>query len=202
MYRIAKRVVRSNQELKYIDYTSTNTYDYNGAIIDVTSYVAQGDTINTRDGSKIKLRGMKVTAEFIGNQNSGFLDQNIRFLVVRGHAENNTAMTVGTVLQATGSAQILISPYYFQTSKRYKIIDDKRFYMASGYSALATPAPAPYRPRQYYSRFYKFSHDVTYLTTGTNIMDGGVYIIACSDEANSIYNPGMYFTVRLYFTDS
>lgn len=202
MYRIAKKVVRMNTELKYVDYGLSGSQDYNGTILNVTALINQGDAENQRDGSKLRVKGMKVTVQFVGQQNSGVTQQVIRYVVVRGFAENNTAMTVGTVLTQVGTSSAPISAYSFSQSKKYKVIDNKRFTMSAGYSAIATPTVPGFSTRKFYSKYYKFDHDVEYLSNTTNVMDGGIYIIGISDEATSANNPIMFYNVRLYFTDS
>lgn len=202
VYKIAKSVLRRNTELKYVDYALSGSQDYNGTILNVTGLINQGDAENQRDGSKIRVKGMKVTVQFAGNQNSGLIQQVCRYLVVRGFTENNAAMTVGTVLASPGTVSAPICPYSFSQSKKYKVIENKLFTMSSGYSAIATPTVPGFSTRKFYSRYYKFDHDCEYLGATTNVMDGGVYIIGVGEEVAAATNPTMFYNIRLYFTDS
>lgn len=203
MYRIARRVVRANAETKYSDFTDSSTVGNLGYLHELTSNIGQGDTQITRDGSRLKIVALKFKYEVIGAGLASDFRQNIRVLVVRGHAESTTPLTVNDVIEYDGTGNAVLSPYTFNNNKKYTILYDRTHTLCAGWQVIGSDTLVPgYKPTQMVKKTLKLNIKVEYNGATTQIMNGGLYVIAIGEELSGANNPQLRYLARTYFTDS
>lgn len=202
MYRIAKKVVRQNAETKFNDQSDSSTVSYLGYLYQLTVNMTQGDSQSTRDGSRLKIVALKLKYEVLGGALASDFRQNIRILVVRGHAESTTPLTVNDVIEYDGTGNAVLSPYTFNNNKKYSIIYDKTHTVAAGWSVIGDASTVPgYRPSYMVKKTFKLNIRTEYNGATTQIMDGGLYVIAISEDLAGSNNPVFRYLARTYFTD-
>lgn len=204
MYRIAKKAIRSEQELKYVD---TNTPQFlipanaDGAykvMLTTAILPAIGSTNNnnTRVGREVWLRGIKISMELNGNDTSTRDIQMVRIIIAQ-FPDYITTPNWSTILQDATTTNLINSPYNWEARKVYKRLWEKKVAL----SAHANESPVTsyrtitaYIPCRFKVEFNDFN--ATYNSVG---------LFVASDEADIAAEtaaPSFKFYARLYFTDS
>lgn len=208
MYRIAKQVVSKQQEMKYYDINQAGAISIldTGSVINLSSFIALGDTQSARDGSVLMNKGILFSYMVTGNLNTLVASQRARIIIFRCYSENLATIAPVDIIQYVGSTISTISPKQYNTRSKYKILYDKTHNLASGWVGIpgataGAPATTPgFHDVAVRRRYIKFNHKTTYDANATNIRDGGIYLLYISDVATS--HPSFVYSVRYFFTDS
>ena len=118
----------------------------------------------------------------------------MRVLFVRGYNENGTPLTLGTVLQYTGSAYAITSPYNYDNSSKYKVLYDKVWTLSSGAGVTGSTPARCLRISK------KLGHEIQWSANTTTVLDGGLCVFFISDV--SLNPPSVQYQTRVYFTDA
>ena len=201
MYRIAKKVVRQNAETKFNDQSDSSTVSYLGYLYQLTVNMTQGDSQSTRDGSRLKIVALKLKYEVLGGALASDFRQNIRILVVRGHAESTTPLTVNDVIEYDGTGNSTLTLHIQQQQKilnhiRQNTHSSSR--MVSNRGCINSPWLSTFL---YSKKTFKLNIRTEYNGATTQIMDGGLYVMAISEDLAGSNNPVFRYLARTYFTD-
>ena len=209
IYRIAKRAARNTGELKFYDYGNQGaiwTPSWTGDIDNIADNIAVGNQQTNRIGSTVRFKGIRFSFIITGNDAHPYPDSHVRIVVCRGHAENAVAFTWTDVNQELGNNLAIVSPKRFNRFKKFTIYYDKTFHVGSGWLTIPGAGNPPGLPgipfkkivKTYIPLNYNIRYDVAATAT---IMDGGLYVMAISDNAD-ISRASVEFHTRLYFHDS
>lgn len=198
MVRIAKSVVNKSAELKYFDRELQVNADWSGSIDAApTTLITQGDTQNQRQGSKIMIKGVRLSYKFQGNIFATTAVQNFKIMIIGGRGENETTFLPSNIIQTTGSVYAVKSPKTFNKSRRYKVYYSKIVSVAGGWTG--TPG---FPDQRTITTYVKVNYPVTFTTGGgTTINNGGIYILVIGEETSGGTNGTCQYTCRVYFTD-
>lgn len=209
MYSIAKRVVSRQQETKYYDIQQAGALGISnvGTGVNLSSFIAQGDTQITRDGTVLVNKGILFSFLISGHAQALIPSQRMRIMVVRAYAENLATVGTTDILQYTATSLTTVSPKQYNTRSKYKIMYDKTFSLASGWIGIpvanaVSPLIPGYPDVKVKRMFLKFNHKTTYDANGTQVRDGAIYLFFFSDYAAAATNPEIIYSARYFFTDS
>jgi hypothetical protein len=105
-------------EIKYHDSAASMTEDYDGTLAGLNE-VAQGDGNDERVGNQIILE--RLNLRYYGNANTG----NALTRVIVIWDKMNKITTTGELLEDSGAAGVVISPFTYDNLKQYEILFDK-----------------------------------------------------------------------------
>ena len=114
-----------NIETKFLDTVSAVAYGSQAGVVTPVTQVAQGLTSTTRVGDSIKLQTIEIrgTIHLVATTGSAFH----RIILFRDLDNAGTAPVGSDVLEQTGTAQCVSSPYRFNTRQRFSILFDEVF---------------------------------------------------------------------------
>ncbi len=178
-----KKIV--NVEKKIHDTSIAEAVSSTGAIHSLHD-VAQGDTINTRDGNSLK--GLYLGFRMGCTQNLTATQSLIRVMVVADKQQIGDAEpSVGNILQSA----VVTSYLNEDTLGRFSVLYDKVFTMAENSDSL----------QKYAEWNHNFEHRIRYNgAAATDIQKNGLFMLLLSDEATN--TPTVAITVRLRFVDN
>lgn len=208
IYRIAKRAARNVGELKFQDIGNSGalwTPSWTGDLEELCDNIAQTIGQTNRIGSAIRLKGIRLAFRITGNDAHPRPTSTVRILLVRGHAENGVPLTWTDINQEIGNSSAVMSAKRFNRYKKSTVYYDKTFQVGSGWltiPGLGNPPTVPSISDRITRKTYiPLNYDVRYDVLATTlIMDGGLYIMAISDNLD-ISRAEVLWNVRLYFHD-
>jgi len=180
--KLAMSIKRAiNTEYKYFDVTATALPSTTASFINLCQ-PSQGDSVVQRDGDSIKLARM--SGRIILQKNSAATITTLRCILFRGKAENAVSYA-GTDLLETIS---VVAPKANHEKFRTKILYDKIYTLNADKSVLT-----------FDWNFKLFGH-CNFTAAGTNVEDGGLYLMLLSSEVANFPSFNYYF--RTTFTDN
>lgn len=173
-----------NTEYKVLDNTITTAVSNTGTInsLDV---IAVGDNVSNRDS--ISIRPINLTIRWKCTRHATATNTLLRINILRGKGENGVALTIPDVYPGNGPIQ----PKTYDKRFKTQVLWEKLFQFQPDKTGISGKA------------VIKLSGHVTYATgttNGTVKEDGGLYLVAQSDEATN--TPTMSVNYRLTFTDN
>lgn len=194
-YSLAKKVARMvNSEIKFHDVQATNTaYDSTGTIVNLST-IAQGDGDNARDGSSIKLAHLTMRMSWSSNT-TDTTPQRVRMILFRGKNEKSTPPTISTLLEDTTQYDNIVSPKNWDHKFNTRVLYDRVIVLTPNASASNQSKELVISKKLY--GHVKFA---TNDTAGTDIENGGLYMLIVSDETTNA--PTCTFYSRLTFYDN
>lgn len=184
-----KAVMRMiNVESKFYDIHHNSDIDTTGTITNLAP-VPTGDGQNARDGVSIKPQHL--TYRFQYNVNQSAYATNFRLVFLRGKNENDTDLAVTDIFN-TALTDVAL------TSK----IHDKRFKTKILFDRCYSCDPASHVSGIIEGTIKLFGH-VTYdnaQSDGTDLQDGGIYMILLSNEATN--KPNIRGWTRVTYCDN
>lgn len=190
--RAVEAIVARNQELKFaitnINFGTSTT----GVLGDVT-LIAQGDTDNTRDGDRLKLKRFFIR----GVISTGDVTNILRIIWFQWGP--NSVPTASSILLNGFSGSIdYTSQYNHDNRQEYVILYDTLFHMEGNGSA----ATAPYGPTSQNTFSYTLKPRWTELqyVGGTTVGTNHVYYFVISDSTVAPH-PAFQVSCKVHYTD-
>lgn len=190
--RLARAVRSIRPEIKYYDTYGTPTISTTGATVDIMSGITQGLTDSLRVGDKIKPIGIQLTYSVGGNPASAAASQNVRVLIVQGHNENTTPLTLANVLQSTGAAQSFLTPYNHDQRSKFSVKYDRN-------QIFCCTATQGWQGANTVKVFKKLNMITAYNAGVASIVDNGLYLMYISDSTTNL--PSMIYYLRVWYID-
>lgn len=194
--RQVKRIVQSQAELKYLNIIQPQLGVSTTAAIGQLMNISQGDLDNERNGDKIRLTGKLYMRFFVdGSDIYNF----VRFIVFQWHPMNSAHPTAGDILLNGSSSSVDYTSHYNHDKRtQFSIIFDKTF-KTVGDGASGSPYQDSFR--QSLMRVLRIPRkNIFYNTTSSTIGTNQLYYLAVSDST-TINHPGIFWTMKLPFTD-
>lgn len=193
-YKLASKVARIvNSEVKFHDAQQTQTnIDTNGNVHSLCT-IAQGDGDNSRDGSSIKLAHLTIRGTLQGNANETSPTR-VRIILLRGKGERGTTPTFATTLEDITNFDAIVSPKSWNNKFNSKILYDKVF-MLYPYNVGNNGSTKYFKINM---KLYGHVKWETANTDGTDIEDGGLYLMMISDEGTNMPNTTYYSRLTYY----
>lgn len=191
MWNIAKKAASKlvkyylNPEYKFLDDTSTTTVSSAGSIDATICTLAQGDTVNNRNGNSIKVTSHLL--RYTITRNSLADTTSIRLVLFTDVSSAGVGPSVTDVLQ---NASVL-SPLNQVNGSRFKILMDRHYSLSSDRPIITS---------QY---FKKMNHHIKYLDATANsssLGQGPIYMLMISNQATN--TPTLAFQSRMRFLDN
>lgn len=202
---IASKVVHKNQELKYTDYSITGINpNYSGSFYPVDVNLARGtDDFNEYIGDKITPTGLWVSSQIYANAGGSTNLQNMRMFVFVWKGDTaSDAPTMAEIFKSSlvGGGLAAWAPYNHDHRKKFKILYDRTFHVASDGGASSNFINV--------RKFIKFNqkrvnHVIRYnggAIQGLNRIYVG--FISNLPSAPSGYPPNVFLQTRLWFRDA
>lgn len=183
-----------NVEKKFFDVAySAQSVDYTSPIISDLTAIAQGDTFETRDGNKIRLKSIYINLWFALPDAANYAA--VRVMLLHDKQGVGTTPAITDILESTGSDAIVTSPLEKDVIARWEVMMNKEFTLDkdNNNSRLV-------------KRFFKVSIPVTYNgTTSSDVFTNPIYLVMTSSEASAASSgnpPTVTGTVRMRFIDN
>lgn len=183
---LAKKVARMvNVEYKY-DYTNlSTTIPWTGTVWTLLN-PTQGDSVTSRDADSIK--PMRCSGRIVLSINPSAINTQVRLILFRGHNENGSTYAATDILY-NASGLMTYNPKLEDNKFQTKFLYDKLYVLTQ---ANKTAIVLDWN-------FKLYGH--TKFTAGsTNIENGGVYLLATSNEP--VNTPAIATTLKVSFTDN
>nr|WAE42326.1 MAG: capsid protein [Cressdnaviricota sp.] len=195
MYQMTK------PELKYVDVTVNQSINYSGgAITEFCTNVPQGATESTRNGSKIRLRGLHIRLTVTGNANAAYMSTSWRMLLCIGKGENTTLLTAANMFATLGTLNAPTSHYLWDQRSKFHVLRDIKGELSSGWLVSAATNTSGFPNEKYLNMYIPLKCITTYNAATTNIINHGLYLVFLSDvNANT---PAVTGVCRLTYTDA
>jgi len=184
--RVIQRLVKLTRgiapERKFFDTSLSfiNVADTAGAIVQITS-IAQGDTVGTRTGNKIRIKALYVQVRVSTQSLAGLAEEYVRFMVVQDMQQvSDTAPTVANIVNNTALPQNALP--LVASQGRYRILHT--FKLFDGQMLLASNAT-----QSSTQTWVKYGLDipVTYNdTASSDIQKNGIYVICYTNEPTDV----------------
>ncbi len=174
-----------NAEAKIFDTTTALTVTDAGAIVELAN-IPQGDTNVTRSGRSVKLKSIRLNWRLTAHASS--TNTAFRVIIFRGKAENNRVFAVTQFLEAATVQSQINQNIKFQK----KVLLDKFINIANDYN-----------PQHLYNKTLPLNFHMNWDATdtdGTNVEDGGLYMLVLATEATN--DPTFNIDFRLRFYDN
>lgn len=189
---LASKVYRFvNTEIKFADTVATPlTIPNGGGGASITSMhtIPQGDGQSTRDGDSLKPLHFTFRGRLIGNSNVSNTIP-VRIIFFRGKQENGVVPTGADIL----ATQDLVSPKDYDERFRSKILYDKVHQLTANYSGQIVSKMIYFQ--------VKMDGHITYSAASTNVENGGLYMLALSNQGVG-NEPTMNYRARLTYVDN
>lgn len=205
MEAIARKVVNQNAETKYFDFNTDTpgtvvSLDWNGTVLETLQGLNRGDGATQRTGDKVNHKSVGIRLHVRGNNGAASGFQSVRLVVARWHNENGIAPGISTLFEQNGNSIRWLSPYNFELSKSWTILDDVRITPLASTTITTTNATG-YPASYLYDKVLPTNHKITW-NDDNLIVDGGIYIfILSADDPAYTWKPSFVYTLRHYFTD-
>jgi len=190
------RELRSKADLKYCDaFSSANTnITSTGAVYNILSNLVRGDAgLDNFNGNSIKVKGLTLNYGCHSNQTYNYC----RVMLIQWYDSGTPSLT--GILNSTTTGVAPFANIYVTNRKNIKVLYDKTFAIAptAGGDSTVT-GEGTFMDKVYIdgSRMTK----VTYQTGANTIQDGGLYLIAVSDDSLTTY-PQITWGIRVSFYD-
>lgn len=185
-------------ELKYLDLTTSLAIQptWSGSIITICNNISQGLLdVGNRVGDKIRLKNFYLCQNWNGNYLSSQTWQQVRVIVFRGKNENQLLPLPSQIVSAVGNNYTPMAKYSFDQRSTFTVLADRMFTVPAG-TSIATNTKINHTVKIN----VPINHICKYFGSGTNVIDGGIYILMFTSEAaNPPYMTNSY--VRLTYTD-
>lgn len=181
--------IEKQREKKLID-NDGSPASSNTVTITPISLIAQGDTANDREGSKVVLTSLQM--KYSWKQNTNAVASRCRVMLVLDKQVNGATFSAGDLLQSTALGTGIVSPLNLDGAFRFKILYNKVHTLSSEGSVV-----------QYGEMFRKINIPARY--TGVpgniaNVLSSGLFLVHLSDETTQ--TPTISFFTRIRFIDS
>ncbi len=191
MYRIAKRAVAKQTELKYIGTNVTTNQSVSDAtpVFQPFNYPVQGDTDFNRDGDQIMLKRLRIRIQMYRPQtvpgNAAYIPNSMRFLVIQWKDNRTPAIT--DILQSNA----YLSFIRWDQRQLFKVLMDKHVHFSTNGNAEVLVKRTLYKMRQ-----------KVQFVSGTQTCTNKLYYLILSDNGVTDQNKCTYnFNARVEFTD-
>lgn len=187
------QIVKSLAEKKLHTIEVTNqVIDWDGTIINI-SEIAQGSTVNEREGNQVQLSsvGYNIISKNFDVNNSATVSI---ILFTDTQQDPSTNPTVTEVLHGVGDNRAPVSPLNHAEAGRFKLLSRKTFNVGDLGSGLD----------HHLSKYFKrLNTRVRYRsTTGTSIQKNGLYLLLITDRDPAATDEvELRGFIRLYWTD-
>lgn len=182
--KIAKRIVSTNQEHKYLDIVFNNsTIDYSGSSFSLAD-VPQGDTDSTRDGDALMPTSLDIRLS-ITNADATNL---IRICIIRWHS-NVSTLAVANILQYANQTYAPQTPFVHDGRGEFQVLHD-------GLHSTNTVN----KPQIILRKKLRLAKKAVHYTAGTTAGREKIFLIALSDSAAASH-PYIAGYIRFNYTD-
>lgn len=186
-----KNIVRAQVlEKKVLDGQASQTVPNTGVLQHLT-LIAQGDSIDTRDGWKVALRGLSLGG-IVYNHADAAEGTIYHLYIVRDLQQiADTSPTIGNIFDLDDGVNPQIKP---ETRGRFKILLHKRLIFNQNITSQVL-----LKPINFWLRLK--NNIVSYNgSTVNDIQRNGLYIVQVSNQATNTPTPS--FITKLYYTDT
>lgn len=179
-YRLGKKAIRMiNSEVKFYDVQGTNvSFSSTGTVLQLCN-PSTGDGDNARDGSSIKPARLTLRMNWSSNT-TDTTPQRVRLVLFRGKMEKSSTPTISTILQDTSQYDAIVSPKNWDTKFETKILYDRSFSLTPD-----AGADQQYKLIRLNKKLFGHIKFATDDTAGTDIENGGLYMLVVSDEVTN-----------------
>lgn len=184
-----QRMIRSNEEVKYLDVNIPSTsVDFSGEQF-ALSDIPQGNTGLSRVGDECRL--VKCEIDFCIKL--GTSPNQMRVILYQWIQMSDASHPVAAdIVENLGSAIAPYQPTQWANRRKMKILRDKRY-------ILETAGPTVISDR--FVLRTGFRRNVIFSIGSTTLKQNGLFLLAISDDGAVTY-PTIFGTSRVYFTDS
>lgn len=182
--KMAQAIKRQiNTEQKIYEQNNAPTVDTTGAVINILQ-PAQGDTYQTRDGVSIKPLHLRIRGTVQPDVSSPATY--LRVVIVRGKQENGTAPTLTDIFTVV----TIDAQQNWLLRNKNRILWDQTFHTS-----------ATEGKNFVFNKYIRLEGHTTFVTDGTSIENGGLYLMYFSNRASTLL-PTLDYHSRVQFTDN
>lgn len=188
---LVNRALRKIEEVKWIEFSATEAVDYAGTAHHDITAIAQGSTVNTRVGDRMRFKSAHITMTVI----PGDAVNVFRCIVYQWHPLSTGAAPVpSSVLTHTSDAYAAISPYTVNNENDYSILYDKTWNL-NAYDMAQKTINIWIKSGKFLKR------DIHYQTGSSTVHKNGIYLLLISDSSAAAH-PQAIWHVRTRWADS
>jgi len=191
-----KRMIRTNQEYKFISIAAAGQSVSSAPTIVRLSSMAQGLGDQDRIGDSIRLLRFQLRAHFV----CGDSFNTCRMIIFQWKPmESGFPADSDILLPGPTSASDILSQYQTDTKPQFSIIYDTVFRLIGDGNSGSPfgPASTHYINRMFYPKLKK----VQFRAGSSTIMSNGLFGMFISDSTSSVH-PQFAFTIKLIYTDA
>lgn len=186
--KIARRVVKSQSEHKYFDFSSATGFDYGGSVLDISAVTQGGSTDVTRSGDELRATSLLVNMLITVADATNLC----RIICFKWKQDSGLATPgVGDILNTIGSTSAPLSPYVHDQRGNFTVMYDKTWNLVLNTSRESVVRKVKIKMGK--------KGKINFNGGGTTGR-GKFYLLFISDSA-AVPNPSFRLITRLNFID-
>lgn len=183
---LARRALSGRKpELKVIDVATSTTASSTGFTTELVPCTT-GTEISDKLANQVTIRRLQMKMSLVKNASSQFT--RVRILIVRGKQENGTLKTLADILQTVDT----YSPKNFDDRFDSIILFDQVYHMSSNFSGGSVFGEPPIEIDM------KLNFVKSFVSNSADTDNGGLYLMAVSNEATNVPTVQYYSRVSYY----